>query len=134
MNTKQLSKDELDRVLERSLAGEDPEAERRALAASIRAINRIEPLRREALEPARRRSKLRLVALLLGWIGAGVLVLLAGEIADLLAGASVQPALASPLLAQAAAWFSVQPIVFALGVVSLLVVCAVSLRFALADD
>jgi len=126
--------DELDLMLESSLRVEDPDAERRALAASIRAINHIEPLRCEAQEPARRRGRLRRVVLLLGWIGAVAVVLLAGEIAELLAGASVDPLLASPVLAQAAAWFSVPPVVLAAGLFSLVVVSAVSLRFALADD
>ena len=134
MEPDKLSDDEMDRLLEESIRVEEPDAERRALAASIRAINHIEPLRREALVPARRRSRARLVVLLLGWIGAGIAVLLAGEIAELLAGARLEPALGSPLLAKAAAWFSVPPFVFAVGMVSLIVVSAVSLRFALADE
>ncbi|MBW2278799.1 MAG: hypothetical protein JRF63_15005 [Deltaproteobacteria bacterium] len=129
-----LNDDEMDRLLAASLSVEDPDSEQRALAASVRAINHIEPLRREARAPARRRNKVRILVLLVGWLGAGIVALLAGEIADLLARVSVEQSVASPFLTHAAAWFSVPPIVFAVGIVLLLVVSAVSLRLAFADD
>lgn len=129
-----LSDEEMDRLLADAVSAADPEAERRALAASRRAINRIEPLRCRARAPARRRSKVRVIALLAGWIVAAAALLLAGEIAELLARAGLELAFTSPLLVQAASWFSVSPVVFTAGLLTLLAVTVVALRFALADD
>jgi hypothetical protein len=134
MDPDKLSDFDLDRLLEVALSTGDPESERRARRAAIRAINRIEPIRREAKVARRRRSRIRAPLLLAGWLVAGAVVLLGGEIADLLARVGLEQALTSPLLARAATWFSVPPVVFAVGLVVLLAVAAVSLRLALADD
>jgi anti-sigma factor RsiW len=110
------------------------DADARALAASRRAINRIEPIRRAALVRGRRASRFRAIWLLLGWIGAAAAVLQAGAIADLLGSAPLERTVASPVLRDAASLFSVTPLMFAAGLLLLAVVTAVSLRQVFAED
>jgi anti-sigma factor RsiW len=110
------------------------EAEERSLQASRRAINRIEPGRRAALSRARRSRRFRALWLLLGWIGAALMVVKAGAIAEMIGQARLEQVLRSPTVEWAASMFSVTPLVLGVGVVLLAVVSVFSLRLVLADD
>jgi len=134
MEEHETSGEEMDRLLEAALSAGDPEADRRAIAASIRAINRVEALRVGARARARRAAWIRFAALLVGWICAGSVAAVAGRIAEASARAGLDLALASPLLDPIAGWLHVQPFHFAVGLLALVAATAVSIRLALAQD
>jgi hypothetical protein len=123
---------QMDELLTVAFAAPDPTDETRARKAAIAAFNRIEQERLDLVGRERRQSRLRLLILLGGWIGALTLIVRGFVIWPAVAPA-VTEASRSPLVEGAASALSLAPWHLAAGLALLAVTLVFSIRAGLAE-
>lgn len=126
-------RESMDQLLIETYAATDPDDEARAAAATVAAFNRIEAERRPLVKTERRRSRLRALILLGGWVAALVLIVRGFVIWPAVAP-TVTGVSSSPVVNGAADALSLAPWHLAVGLALLAVTLVFSIRTGLSES